>query len=237
MDDSLDSPPQGAPWLLLIHQVPPKPDYLRVKVRRRLQRIGARALKNSVYALANTAEGLEDMQWIRQEILAMGGSALICEAAFLTPIGEAEPVVDVPPGSTLVTRAGVFIDRIASAWLIRRFIDAQAQFKFVAAQGYEPRPGELRFDMYDAEFTHEGERCTFETLVHRFALTRPALVAIGEIVHDIDCKTDRYARPETSGVAALIRGIAELHDEDITRIDRGSEVLDALYRTFTPPGR
>jgi hypothetical protein len=190
-------------------------------------------LKNAVYALANSAEALEDLHWIRREILALGGTALICEATFLTPVREEARAVDVTPGTTWVTRAGVFVDRIASGWLIRRFIDPQARFKFVAAQGYQPEPGELRFDMYDAEFTHEGERCTFETLLQRFALDEPALAAIAEIVHDLDLKTDRYSRPETSGVAALIGGIAALHADDETRLQRGAEIFESLYAAFS----
>src|SRR5262245_2416877 len=70
-------------WLLLIHQVPPKPDYLRVKVGRRLQRIGAVAVKNSVYALPDRAESLEDFQWVRSEIVDGGGDASICRAEFV----------------------------------------------------------------------------------------------------------------------------------------------------------
>src|SRR3989442_2928642 len=70
-------------------------------------------------------------------------------------------------GRTWVTRKGIHVDRIASAWLIRRFVDPAAKFKFVPGKGYRPEPGEIRFDMFDAEFTHEGERCTFEVLSER----------------------------------------------------------------------
>lgn len=232
MNDSSETPPQPRAWLLLIHQVPPKPDYLRVKIRRRLLRIGAVQLKNTVYAVHNTAEALEDLQWLRQEILGMGGTALICEASFITPFGDDRTVAQVTPGTTWVTREGVFIDRIASAWLIHRFIDPQARFKFVTAQGYQPAAGEVRFDMYDAEFTHEGDRCTFQTLVQRFGLDDVALTAIGEIVRDIDCKAETPARTETSGVATLIRGIAQLHTDDETRVERGATVFDGLYAAF-----
>ena len=79
-----------------------------------------------------------------------------------------------PRGRTWVTRQGVHVDRIASAWLIRRFIDPEARFKFVPAKGYVPEPGELRFDMFEAEFTHEGDRCTFEVLLERAGLTTGA---------------------------------------------------------------
>lgn len=239
------------PWLLLIHQVPPKPDYVRVKVRRRLQRIGAVALKSTVYVLPNTAEALEDYEWVRAEIIAAGGSAVLCEVSFVA--GISDPEVEamlraettaaqhggfpadperVDPGRTWVTRADVHVDRIASAWLIRRFIDPQARFKFVPGRGSEPASGELRFDMYEAEFTHEGERCTFQTLLRRFGLNDPALAAVGEIVRDIDCKAERFGRPETAGLASLIRGIVSLHDADETRIERGAATFDELYAAF-----
>src|SRR5262245_59938600 len=129
----------SAPWLLLIHRLPPEPAYLRVKVRRRLERIGARLVKNSVYVLPNSEESVEDFQWLAQEIGTDGGEAMICEAAFIAGITDEEvarmfeaprssspagaPPDRIQPGRLWVTREGVFVDRIASAWLIRRFID------------------------------------------------------------------------------------------------------------------
>jgi hypothetical protein len=241
-----------ARWLLLIHQLPPKPDYLRVKMRRRLSRMGAALLKSTVYVLPNEPEALEDFTWLAREIRAAGGSAMICEARFvegvsdeeieamlhaegveLSAAGDAESPERVAPGRTWVTRQGVFVDRIASAWLIRRFIDPEARFKFVPARGYRPEPGELRFDMYEAEYTHEGERCTFQTLVARFGLDDPALAAVGEIVHDIDCKDEQFGRPETQGVARLLRGIAEGTEQDAERLERGGRLFDDLYAAFT----
>src|SRR5262249_28334895 len=101
---------------------------------------------------------------------------------------------------TWVTRTGIHVDRIASAWLIRRFIDQQAQLKFVVAKEYKHKAGELRFDMFDGEYTHEGELCTFEVLLARFELTDAALRPIAEVIHDIDLKDARYDRPETAGL-------------------------------------
>jgi hypothetical protein len=230
--------------------VPPKPDYLRVKVRRRLQRLGAVALKSTVYVLPNTSESLEDFQWLVGEIEAAGGSAMICEAAFVAGItneevaammmrgadetvaAEGAAVEQVVPGRTWVTRTGVQVDRMASAWLIRRFIDPDARFKFVPARGYRIEPGELRFDMYDGEYTHEGERCTFQTLLTRFGIADGALRAIGEIVRDIDCKDEKHGRAETAGVASLIRGIVAAHATDEARLARGAAVFDDLYASF-----
>src|SRR5215210_3761573 len=75
--------PDGSRWLLLIHQLPPKPDYFRVKIGRRLQRVGAVAIKNSVYALPHGGDAQEDLQWIVREIVEGGGEASVCEASFL----------------------------------------------------------------------------------------------------------------------------------------------------------
>ncbi len=131
-----------------------------------------------------------------------------------------------------VTRQGVQVDRIASAWLIRRFIDEGARFKFVAGKGYVPEPGELRFDMFEGEFTHQGDRCTFEVLIAHTGLADPALAAIGEIIHDIDLKDDKYGREEAAGIRTLIAGIASSHNDDEQRLTRGAAVLDDLYRYF-----
>jgi hypothetical protein len=135
-------------------------------------------------------------------------------------------------GRDWVTRAGVHVDRIASAWLIRRFIDPKARFKFVPAKDYVPKPGELRFDMFEAEFTHEGDRCTFEVLLARADLSDPALAAIAEIVHDIDLKDGKFGREEASGIARLVEGLAAATEDDVRRIERGSAMLDDLYEYF-----
>jgi len=257
MDDSVEASAQGADcrrrWLLLIHQLPPKPDYIRVKIRRRLRRLGAVAVKKTVYALPSGDEALEDFEWLRREIEADGGTAIIAEAEFVEGISDEEldammeterqdagegespgrvTADKVQSGRTWVTRRGVHVDRIASAWLIRRFIDEDARFKFVPARGYQPKTGELRFDMFEAEYTHVGEDCTFQTLLRRFGLRDRGLRAIGEIVHDIDCKDDRFNRPETAGTAALIRGIVQAQEDDRKCIERGSALLDDLYEFF-----
>ena len=257
MNDSLTPLGQGEPvaarWLLLIHQLPPKPDYLRVKVRRRLKGIGAVPVKHTVYLLPNTSEALEDFHWLREEIEAEGGSAIIAEATFVEGLSDEEveamletergETIDgdserrvgadrVEAGRTWVTRKDVHVDRIASAWLIRRFIDREAHFKFVASRGYKPEARELRFDMFEAEYTHVGEECTFQTLSRRFGIGERAITAIGEIVHDIDCKDERFGRAETAGIASLIRGIVDAHEDDAMRIERGIALFDDLHASF-----
>jgi len=293
------------PWLLLIHQIPPKPDYLRVKIGRRLQRIGAVPVKNSVYVLPDAEAQAEDFQWVRTEIVDGGGDAVICRAELVAGLDDdavrqlfraaraaeyeeiatsaadapgpetitrlrrrlgavrsldffdaperaaAEQAIDaleaqlrpveanaatgrhaIPAayhGRTWVTREGIFVDRIASAWLIARFIDPAARFRFVPASGYRPRKGELRFDMYDAEFTHVGDACTFEVLLGRFGLDDPALGAIAEIVHDIDLKDAKFAREEAPGIERVLAGIARAYPDDAARLERGRQLFDELY--------
>jgi hypothetical protein len=237
---------------LLIHQLPQKPDYLRVKVRRRLHRIGAMPLRGSVYVLPASEEAREDFQWLGEEIRAEGGEAIVCEASFIQGVSDEEvramfatqegrpgnlpaaPTDRVQPGRTWVTRRDVHVDRMASAWLIRRFLDPEARFKFVAASGYRPEAGELRFDMYEAEYTHEGELCTFQTLLRRFGLGDSGLAAIGEIVRDIDCKDAKYGRSETPGVAAMIAGIAAGTSDDEVRLARSGPLFDGLLDHFAP---
>ena len=111
---------------------------------------------------------------------------------------------------TWVTRTGVKIDRIASAWLIGRFISPDALFKFIDAADPERIVGEIRFDMFEGlcEFTHRDDLCTFEVLLEHAALNDAALRRIGDSVHDLDLKDNKFGHPETSGIASLIAGIA-----------------------------
>jgi hypothetical protein len=293
----------GGRWLLLIHQLPPKPDYFRVKIWRRLQGIGAVAIKNSVYALPFNPQSTEDFQWLRKEITAGGGEAFVCRAGFVdgltdsqiealfraardaayAEVTRAAENVDSPTeatrlerrlrevaaldpfgasgrktaeaavaklkahttaranrerpvrGRTWVTRPDVRVDRIASAWLIQRFIDPKARFVFG-----EPRADGLSFDMFEGDYTHEGDRCTFETLIQRLGLEHDdALGAIAEMVHDVDCKDGKFGRAETPGFARLIDGIVKRNARDEARIQRGAELLNDLYESVrpSPPGR
>lgn len=316
-------------WLLLIHQIPPAPAYFRAKVGRRLQRLGAVAIKNAVYVLPRREQTREDFQWLAREIAEEGGEALVCEASLTSglkdeqvealfqgarqrdyeeiarevrelarrPLGkrgdasalaelEAEltkrkkRVADTlaidffgapgreaaesslaslnarlrervaPPkpagdgakprprladyrGRVWVTRKNVHVDRIACAWLIERLIDPKARFKLVPGQGYVPKAGEVTFDMFEADFTHVADRCSFETLVLEFGLREPGLSALAEIIHDIDVKDGKFTRPEAPGIAAMIAGIAVAHAEDEARIELGGRLFDSLLELYS----
>jgi len=158
--------------------------------------------------------------------------AQIREEGLMPSNGEERGLPESVPGSVWVTRRGVQIDRIASAWLIRRFIDPTGEFKFVDGKGYKPERGELRFDMFEAEYTHEGDRCTFEVLVQRAGLRDSALMEIAEIVHDIDLKDGKFGREEAAGFKMLIDSVCVATADDNERIARAKAVLDDLYQYF-----
>jgi hypothetical protein len=167
---------------------------------------------------------------------AAEGALAALEASLRPPAARAEQESNMPEGEfrgrTWVTRSGVKVDRIASAWLIRRFIDTEARFRFVPGREYAPAPGELRYDMFEAEFTHEGELCTFEVLLRRFGLEDAALRQLAEIVHDVDLKDGRFSRPEAPGLDCLVAGIALRHKEDEARLRDGAAAFDAFYEHF-----
>jgi hypothetical protein len=134
-------------------------------------------------------------------------------------------------GKTWVTRPGVKVDRMASAWFIRRFVDPKARFRFAdgnAAKG----EGELRFDMVGGEFTHEEDRCTFETLVSRVGLPDKGVRAIAEIVHDLDLKDAKFNRDEAAGVRMVLDGLMARTGNDDERIERALVIFDDLHEAL-----
>ncbi|WP_243303556.1 chromate resistance protein ChrB domain-containing protein [Geothrix oryzisoli] len=150
------------------------------------------------------------------------------------PAGKGTPAwrIEHLQGRTWVTRKGIHVDRIACAWLVRRFIDPGARFRFVEPKTTQVKKGELRFDMFEGEFTHEGDWCSFETLIHRLGLEDPALHSLAELIHDVDLKDAKFKRPEASGFDRAILGVALLHAKDEARLEAGSGVLDAFYAAF-----
>ena len=317
-------------WILLIHQLPPKPTNLRVRIWRKLQKLGAVAIKNSVYLLPATEKAHEDFQWLKQEIESTGGEASVFKAAsvegatdeeiiaafrkarddefgaiaaefdgltgaireqargkhlsagrlsaheteidklhaeleriaandFFAAAGRvvafaayercqkelravhgpkakpsssktADGKLDVAKyqGRRWLTRRNLHIDRLASAWLIKQFIDKRPRFYFVADG--EPIEGAIPFDMFGAEFTHQGEDCTFETMLKRFGLTENrGLREIAEIVHDIDLKDDKFHRLEAAGLNAIIDGLSNVLRDDRKLLQQTTVLFDALH--------
>jgi len=310
-------------WLMLVYQLPARRSPARVKVWRRLQRIGAVLLKNSAWLMPESDEAREDFEWIKAEVTASGGEAMVLVAQaphkttedevvatfqaarakdfdalrkdaskllerwssrrdlrsagralpqtlrrmrerareleaidfFRTPAsdeieqlvaqlerharrGQTMKATTEGTGAALtvkdyrnkawVTRHRPGVDRMASAWLIRRAIDAKARFVFRT----KPRGPEIPFDMYTGDFGHNGERCTFETLAARFSLRDPAVMAIGQIVHDLDMKEARFNRPEAPTVGRLVEGLRQMHKDDGVLLERGIAMFEALARSF-----
>jgi hypothetical protein len=318
---------------LLIHQLPPKPTNLRVRIWRKLQKLGAVAIKSSVYVLPANDKTNEDFQWLKQEIESAGGEAAVFRAdsvegatgeeiisafrkardqefaditaeldglagsireqtrgkhlsagrlavheteldrlhaelerviandffeakgraAALNAYERCQKVIHSSQAPALkasrrsrkgdilavrdyqrrrwVTRRNIHIDRLASAWLIKQFIDKSPRFYFVA-EG-ETVDNAIPFDMFGAEFTHQGEDCTFETMLKRFGLSDVrGLRELGEIVHDIDLKDDKFQRLEATGVKTIIDGLSETFPDDRKRLQQATIIFDGLFRVF-----
>ena len=125
------------------------------------------------------------------------------------------------------TRRDVHVDRAACAWLIRRFLDPDAAFVFVA--GTAEVPGDATpFDMRGVELGHQGGDCSFETILRRHDLTDPVLWRIAEIVHEADLDDDRFDAPEAPGLDVLLRGLSMTGDDEHTLAVSGA-MFDALY--------
>jgi hypothetical protein len=311
-------------WLLLMHQIPPKPDSLRVRVWRTLQKIGALQLKSSVYVLPEGKENQKRFQAVMKDITEGRGDAFLCVSEFIQGIdrekiieefskdrdgrykllaeelrglqktlstkrlaeddlmavehsigklerqiydlkeidffncdeqkptfkllssvlsrieglrNERSPTVSLKnlrdfQQTTWVTRQDIHVDRVASAWLIARFIDKKPTFRFVKENKYQRKKDECRFDMFEAEFTHVGDKCTFEVLNESFGLNDKAVTTIAEIIHDLDLKDSKFNRPETSGIGMVIRGLVKNESSDAERMKKGFALFDDLYESF-----
>ena len=324
----MTAPQAGMNWLVLVFQFPKGSGSERVKIWRRLQSIGAIAIKNSMYVLPRSEQAREDFEWLVAELTARGADAALLESRFISGLDDLRLremfntardrdyaelkqdidtlSADLAPGTKAgpealqsarqalgrarrrladieaidffgapelegaqaslwalderlaspaaagvngdnrmtdssatelrsrvwVTRRNVRVDRIASAWLIRRWIDPEARFRFVDGRDHEPRANEIRFDMFEAEFTHQGDQCTLEVLAGHVAAEDHALRCVAEIVHDIDLKDHKFGRPETEGVASLLSGLVASLEDDERRIERGSALFEDLYRHF-----
>jgi hypothetical protein len=306
-------------WLLLAHQLPATPSNLRVKTWRRLQDLGAIAIKQSVYVLPDTPESREDFEWLRVEIEGSGGEAVVFAANHLDAQSEGElveefrrsrqaaytqlaaelqrarpksggrgaqsprelaryrqrfeaieridffasagrdrvasllaaleskrPVQDDRATAgrdraqyqkrLWVTRPRPGVDRMSSAWLIRRFIDPAATFAFVT-DARNAGADAVAFDMYGTGFGHEGDRCTFETLVARFGIGDRAVARLGEVVHDLDLKDGKFGHPEAATIGAAIDGLQLSCSDDHQLLEQGIILFEAMYRSFAQQSR
>ena len=323
--------PQRRLWLLFVHQLPATPSHLRVRTWRRLQRIGALALKQAVHVLPDSATAREHFEWLKVEVTSAGGDASVFSGDCLDrwaddalvdefrrsrqdaygalageidgalnrvqakrpPRGGRRPSVrrlvegfrerlsalehidffgsagrervvtllrqleghmsgagagPSTPGAgsadrtdytqrLWVTRPRPGVDRMSSAWLIRRFIDPGARFAFAADRDRLPGTDAVPFDMFGVDFSHHGDACTFETLCTVFGLRDAALPSIAALVHDLDLKDDRFGAPDAGTVEALIEGLQLATTDDDQLLERGIVLFESLYQAFLQRAR
>ena len=136
-------------------------------------------------------------------------------------------------GKRWVTRKRPFVDRMASAWLIRKFIDEKATFDFIDEEELKALGKDVvAFDAMGAEFTHQMDMCTFEVLIKSFRLKSKALKNIAEIVHELDIKDDRHKKPEAKGVEEILIGIRKTAKDDRQALEQGMVVFEMLYASM-----
>lgn len=132
-------------------------------------------------------------------------------------------------GKVWVTRKNPFVDRMASAWLIRKFIDKDGEFHFIDEHEKEKYENAVFFDIKDGEITHKGDHCTFEVLVKSFGIKDKAVKKIAELVHELDIKDGKFSSPEAKGIGEILLGIRKIGKDDKDILIRGMEVFNTLY--------
>ncbi len=316
-------------WLLVFYSVPSHPVSNRMKIWRKLAKVGAVQLKGSVYILPATEEHEEFCQWLIGEVKSMGGDGAFVKSAEIKTMIDAdirrlfttqadreyhrlEKMLDVFErkiqsirkgsknevgkhltdqaaklakefeelrkrdyfessagnilkkriqaleaslrdagkkaqeeaasvvarraqdyrGKIWATRKNPFVDRMASAWLIKRFIDPKALFVFIDERDIASLDNtSVAFDIRGAAFTHVGDLCTFEVLVKSFGIKDKAVKKIAEIVHDLDVKDDKYGKPEATGVEDILAGIRKTAKNDADGLERGMAAFEMLYQS------
>jgi hypothetical protein len=311
-------------WLLIFYSVPSQPVSNRMKIWRKLAKIGAVQLKGAVYILPNNDEHYELFQWLITEVASMGGDGAFVTASRIETLKESEivalfnqeyhavetkiaelemklgsirkggqsqhianlyelvskhkkefdyirktdfftsksggilgkrikaletelkTIADPAPrahplsiaqkrkeayqSKTWITRQKPFVDRMASAWFIRRFIDPNAVFKFISdhvAAG--KKKNTVTFDMRDGEFTHVNDLCTFEVMVKAFGIKNKIVKKMSELVHELDVKDRKYDNPEAQGIEGVLTGIRKAAKTDQEALEKGMAVFEMLY--------
>jgi hypothetical protein len=318
-------------WLLFFYTVPAKPGNLRMKVWRRLLKMGAVSLKGSVYILPFSEDHLETLHWLTGEVSGLGGEAAFVKVERIETMGDEEIVTlfqaqrendcapvaaaldalevqlspleqqgdpqglerikvifqkllkdcrgiqaidffpsprvaalqerlegfeerlkqlsgepQARPGLTIsqskedyqervwVTRKNPFVDRMASAWLIRRFIDPKARFEFLERnQTIAQFANAVSFDLPGGNFSHQQDQCTFEVLLETFSLRGKALRKIAEVVHELDLKDGKFSNPQASGVESILLGIRKTAKNDREALEEGIKTFERLHAALS----
>jgi hypothetical protein len=226
----------------LFHE-PRDQDYrqLAVRYRKLLQSMDKKSAAKSARVQEELARLAKDHQRIRDIDFfeARGGAEVrrLEEAIAMrsrrpeSPRREARPTLDLAKlrGRRWVTRPRPHIDRIASAWLIKRFIDTEAEFVFAPPAEF-PKDA-IPFDAPGAELSHQGEDCTFETLVKRARLRDRRLVRLAEVVHEADLRDGKYPHEEARGIDVAVRALLAASPDDHQVLAQGMALFEGLYAT------
>src|SRR6266480_1992618 len=234
-------------WLLLLLRLPATHKAERVAIWRKLKKSGAIQIQTSTYILPDEPARYEAFQWLTQEVRSAGGDATLVRAREIEGLPN-EKLIELfntarakeyatlrellralshRRGKRSSSTSTDKLDRVGSAWLIRKFIDPKA--KFIFAKKIPTNGRAVSFDMLDGEFSHHGEDCTFETLVKRFRIQDKAAHKIGEMIHDADLDDEKFERTECIGIDRVLKGWGRegISDQEILR--RGLQCFDGLY--------
>jgi hypothetical protein len=234
-------------WLLLVATLPTKPAAARMRLWRGAKAAGCAALRDGAWLLPPS--GAPVLARLAENVVAAGGSAEILTvvteneqttrfAALFDRDGEPRAgTADIRrlaaadfSGRTWATRRHLWVDRMASAWLIKRFIDRKAKFLWLDTPKKCPKTA-LGFDFDGAAFTHVGSRVTFEVLAASFGLEAdPAIARIATIVHCLDVGSAPV--PEAPGIEAVLGGLRAAAPDDDKLLNDASRVFDGLYHAY-----
>lgn len=250
---STTSPP-GQRWLLLQAQLPAGRSTARVGVWRRLRKLQAVAL-GATWAVPDDDENRELCEWMRRDIEAAGGESMLftarpADAQVAATLarrrggerpasgGGADPLAPLDRARfrrrTWVTRPRPGIDRMASAWLIRRFVDPEAKFAF-AAEPLARKARAVPFDAYGAELGHRAGLCTFEVLARRFGVDDPAVARLARAVRAVDLREAEPDDAEAAMLERLVAGLRATHADDSALLAAGIALFEALHASSPPP--
>jgi hypothetical protein len=201
---------------------------------RKARKISADAFTSELEKVRRRFQEIQEIDYFQssrgEDLRTLFQKAQLLESPKKQPETKARLRVEDYRGKTWITRPRPEIDRVGSAWLIHKFIDPGAKFAFANTPAAAPQA--IPYDMFEVEFSHHADRCTFETLIERFGIRDRAVLRIAELIHDADLEDDKFHRVEGFGVEQIFKGWAKqgLTDQEI--LSKGFESFDGLYAQF-----
>jgi len=202
--------------------------------QRKARKMAAETFAGELEKVRRRFQEIKDIDYFQstrgEDIRALFQKAELLGAHKKKPETKAGLRVEEFRGKTWVTRPRPEVDRVGSAWLITKFIDQNA--KFVVANTPAAAPEAIPYDMFEVEFSHHADSCTFETFIERFTIRDRAVLRIAELIHDADLEDDKFHRVEGFRVEQIFKGWAKQGLTDQQILSKGFECFDALYAQF-----